>query len=241
VPYGCYVSGLTVRLSTVFAVLWIGLFACHVYAYSYSSSPNQVFWTYALLFAALGATVVARSKTALGAAGKLVALHAVYLLAFTIVSFWELIPGTTARHLPFISLDWAVALGGVVVGYRLRPLQVVRVLIILAWLVVGYTIGQWIFTPHVTRFGYGALSMLLLVVLVAYDRVMATLFLGLAMAGSNHVTPLTAGVAGVLSYFVVYYRANVFRSIVEKRRFFLVALRPSCRYGDCPGEGARHV
>jgi hypothetical protein len=217
-------AGLTVRLSTVLAVLWIGLFICHVYAFSYSMRPNQVFWAYALLVAAFSATTAIRSKTAVLACSKLVALHWLYLLAFVIVSSWELIPGTTARHLPFISLDWALALLGFVVGYRLRSSQLVRVLVILAWLVVAYTIGQWIFTPGVTRFGYGPLSMLLLVVLVAYDRVLTTVLLGLAMAGANHVTPLAAGVAGVSFYFIVRYRGNVLRAVVEKRRFLFVAL-----------------
>jgi hypothetical protein len=215
--------GLTMRLSTVFTVLWIGLFACHVYAFSYSLRPNQVFWAYALSIAAFSAAVGIRSKTALWAAGTLVALHALYLLAFVIVSYWELIPGTTARHLPLISLDWAVALTGFVVGYRLKASQVVRALVILAWLVVAYTVGQWVLTPGVSRFGYGALSMLLLVVVVAYNRVIATLCLGLVMAGSNHVTPLAAGLAGVLFYVPAYYRGNVLRSIVENRRFLLLA------------------
>jgi hypothetical protein len=76
-------------------------------------------------------------------------------------------------------------------------------------------------TPEITRFGYGPLSMILLVVLVAYDRVLAAILLAVAMAASNHITPMVAGFAGVAFYLIVYYKGNILRLLVEKRRFML--------------------
>lgn len=201
---------------------WIGLYACHVYAYSYSGLPNQIFWLYVLLFAAFAtAVVLIRSKTALATAVELVSLQLLYIGAFWVVSWWELIPGTSARHLPFHSMDWLLLLAFVAIGYRLTVAQVVDVHQRLAWLVIAYTVGQAWLTPDASRLGLGPLSMFLAVLLVAYRRTVTASCLAMAMLASSHTTPVAAGLAGVIVYTLAFYRGRVLKALLAQRRLII--------------------
>lgn len=192
----------------------VGIYLIHVYAYGYSGYPNQIFWLYSLAFFFYSSSFLT-SKPLLAEAIKLVLVHWLYILAFYIVSFWELIPGTTMRHLPFQSLDWLILVSFFVVGYYSPLKKYIDINIALGYIIIAYTIVQITIFPDLTRFGYGVQSMLLLPLFFAYRKYVIANLLLISMLASNHLTPLVSGVFGVLTFTMIMHKGNFIKLILK--------------------------
>jgi hypothetical protein len=193
-------------------LMWACLWVIHVYSYNFSSFANQIFYLYTAALALFG-VVWLNSKRAFSALFRLVAVFLLHVSSFLVVSSWELIPGTTLRHLPFYFLNVLLLVASFPLGCRLDRENQLRVFESLAWAVVVWTAVQIFLWPELTRFGYGPLSMVLLPILVALRRPAPAAALFTMMLFSNHVTPLVAGsVAISVSVFLAYE--------IRSRRFF---------------------
>ena len=214
---------LAIRPASILGFLWVGLYAVYVYAYNFTIMPNQIFWSYVLIFFIYSAITLLKKK-ALFEALKPVVAYWIYLAAFYIVSYWELVPGTSVRHLPFHSLEWLVIFAFFAIGYQLSVVKQCRVYVVMAKLIVLWTALQFFLFPDVPRFGYGSLAMLLLPLLLAYRQFWTFALLLLFMFGSAHVTPLVAGGAASLVYLLVFYRFNLLEAVRQHLRLLVIFL-----------------
>jgi hypothetical protein len=158
-------------------------------------------------------------------ASRPVAIYGAYLIAFYIVSFWEIIPGTTVRFLKFNILYVLIIFEFFAVGYYLHQKAIVATFSVLGSLLVIFALSQLILTPDLTRFGYGSLGMLVFVVLVAYNKLLLAGVLFVVMAMSNNVIPVVASLVSIFVYFVALGKGNVFSVTRASKLFtFLVPL-----------------
>ena len=214
---------LAIRPTLIFPFFWVGLYAVNIFVYNFTSKPNQIYWCYVLVFFAYSTTSLWKKQLFIEAL-KPVVLYWIYLAAFYVVSNWELIPGSTARYLPFHSLEWLVIFAFFAVGYHLSLAHQLRVTVIMALMIALWTALELVLFPDLTRYGYGVLSMILLPFLLAYRRFLILTVVLLSMTVSNHMTPLIAGGAALLLYIISFYRFNVLLAVRQHLRWLVILL-----------------
>jgi hypothetical protein len=198
---------------SLFSFIFVGLFICNVYAFKYSPYPNQIFWLYVLLFCLTTYGTFHRSRIAYEECRKIVLVFALYICAFYVVSFWELIPGVSIRALPTYSLNGMLLVAGFAVGHRLSRNQLFQSFEIIAWLVVFFTVGQWVLEPSTSRFGDNPTAMVVLPFVVASRKSLVSVCLVVTLLGSQSLTSTIASLLGVITYVWLFYRGDIFRFV----------------------------
>src|SRR5215831_9516689 len=146
----------------VFLYSWLSSPLVFFFAYTYSDAPNQIFWGYTLTLFFLAASLVTSGQVLVSGISELLALIAMYFLAFYVVSFWEEFPGTTIEYGKFELIYIIVAINSFVIGRNLPQGKVISLQSALALILILITIAQMALDSDQIRYGYGLQLMLCL-------------------------------------------------------------------------------
>lgn len=195
----------------VYMHLWLGWLLAFWLGTVYTDIPNQIHWAYSFGLLAVGMVLLTSSsplallmhQTAWKVRGLLAVWGVIglYLLAFYVVSFWELYPGTTVLWGKFEVIQLVVATNFYMLGRTCSFDELLGIFHRLGIVIVGLTIAQMALDPEAVRFGYGWQLMLCLpasVILRKYWFVAVAL---LVMLASKHKAALGCALLSVAIAF----------------------------------------
>ncbi len=186
------------RDKSFYMYAWVLSPMVYFFAFGYTEIPNQIIFSYIICLGMLGLFLVySNSLTAVGI-GPLISFILSYYLAFYIVSFWELFPGTTIEHGKFELLNLFNAMTAYLIGRNYRPEQLFARYHQLGVLIIFVTVMQLIFDPQVSRYGYGLQLMLCLPVALMINRYLIVVFGIAVLLASVHKTPIGGAIIGLL-------------------------------------------
>jgi hypothetical protein len=207
---------------------WLLWHLVYWYGVAYSDYPNQIHWAYG--FSLLGAAVVLFPHHSPLAIGKwnpgllsLLLLIGTYFLAFYIVSFWELFPGTTLKWGKFEIINIVAAVVYYMIGRVCMTEDIAKWHYYLAALLVTFTIPQLLLDDDTIRYGYGWQLMYCLPAAVLLGRYMFVGFALAVMLASQHKVALACALLGCVIVFLLYRRPP--RQWLTERQFYLLWMR----------------
>jgi hypothetical protein len=200
------------RATTVLAGAWMLWLLVHWYAVAYSPFPNQIHWAYSFAMLALAimlfpansplSFLVHRASRHLPGLKEYLLLIGLYFLAFYIVSFWELFPGTTVIWGKFEIVEIAVAITYYMFARSCSAQTIVTAHHNLGVALVTLTLAQLALDQEAIRYGYGYQLMLCLPASMLLRKYWFVA-LGLAvMLASQHKTPLICACLAVAIMFL---------------------------------------
>lgn len=210
--HSAHVSGKLAPVKPAFLALWLAWPIAFWLGVSYTDYSNHINWAYSFGLLAFGMFAFPhRSPVGLlmydfakdvRSLGTLLFLIGLYFLAFYVVSFWELYPGTTIEWGKFEMVQFAVAANGYVLGRVFKEETILKLLHYMGVVLVAMTVIQFAVDREAIRYGYGTQLMLCLPASVLLRKYWFVAVALAVMAVSRHKTPLACALLAVTITYV---------------------------------------
>lgn len=198
------IAAVTPNPTRVKALLWAWALThpLYMYAYTFSELPNQIHWL-STIFVFLLSCALFPQYTPLGLVMRrgrgtlaLLGWMALYGGGFLLVSFWEVVPGTTIAFGKFELINILVALNAYVIGRATTAQGIRRLHLLIGVLLIAGTLIEFVVAPGLPRFGYGLQLMLCLPAMLLLGRKWLVALGLIVMLASHHRTTLAGALLG---------------------------------------------